>query len=100
VPPVRLLPQCGRGGLSPRTSHWLAGLSARSTLTWLVGRHGRACGRAAALPDELCVTELASVIWAVQMSTVEFYLLELGDGLGVGEITGAISVTQEKIGVS
>src|SRR5213082_117565 len=27
-------------------------------------------GRAA---DELCVTELASVIWAVQMSTVEFH---------------------------
>ena len=23
--------------------------------------------------DELCVTELASVIWAVQMSTVEFH---------------------------
>ena len=33
-------------------------------------RVGFPSGRAA---DELCVTELASVIWAVQMSTVEFH---------------------------
>jgi DNA primase len=39
--------------------------------------HG--CKRSRALPryglhaDELCVTELASVIWSVQMSTVEFH---------------------------
>ena len=27
--------------------------------------------------DELCVTELGSVIWAVQMATVEFHPVEL-----------------------
>ena len=39
-----------------------------------LGRHGPgALPRYNRTADELCVTELAQVIWAVQMSTVEFH---------------------------
>jgi len=56
---------CGRGEGSPEKAS-----AGRATLD---GDGARALPALQRDADELCVTELASVIWAVQMSTVEFH---------------------------
>ena len=52
--------RCTRSGCRPGRPPWL------ETVRLHFPRYGRHA-------DELCVTELAQVIWAVQMSTVEFH---------------------------
>ena len=52
--------RCTRSGSRPGRRDWV------ETVRLDFPRYGRHA-------DELCVTELASVIWAVQMSTVEFH---------------------------
>ena len=52
--------RCTRSGCPPGAPPWL------ETVRVHFPRYGRHA-------DELCVTELAEVIWAVQMSTVEFH---------------------------